>query len=130
MATYRGSADVLIVDGFDVNGQVSSLCSQAFYDDCFAALRPGGVFVANLLICDENADIYLRRIQGSFGDRVLILPLREDDNLVVFAFENARPMARMNELFDRAEALKVMYGLAFPVFVDAMTCASSFELAP
>ena len=62
-----------------MNGQASSLCSRAFYDDCFAALRPGGVFVANLLSCDENADIYLRRIQGSFGDRVLILPSWEPE---------------------------------------------------
>ena len=30
--------DVLLVDGFDSQGQAASLCTQRFYDDCFQAL--------------------------------------------------------------------------------------------
>ena len=39
--------DVLLVDGFDSQGQAASLCTQRFYDDCFQALSPEGIMVAN-----------------------------------------------------------------------------------
>jgi hypothetical protein len=29
-----------MVDGFDIGGQASALCTQRFYDDCFSALTP------------------------------------------------------------------------------------------
>lgn len=32
--------DVLLVDGFDHDGQPAALCSARFYDDCLAALSP------------------------------------------------------------------------------------------
>lgn len=49
-------ADVLLVDGFDIDGQPPGLCSQRFYDDCYQALTASGVLVVNL--CgDENRPI-------------------------------------------------------------------------
>ena len=117
VAAHRATADVLIVDGFDANGQAPSLCTQSFYDDCFAALRPGGILVVNLLGDDESTDVYLQRIQASFGDTVLTIRLGEDGNVVVFGFQDAQPPRRNDELVARAQALKAMYELAFPLFV-------------
>lgn len=116
LATHKGSAEVLIVDGFDANGQVSSLCSQAFYRNCFAALRPGGVFVANLLRFRKNTGVYLTRIRASFGNAVRVLTSGEDGNLVVFGFKDARTLRQNRKQIDRAQALKATYGLPFPVF--------------
>ena len=39
--------DALLIDGFDLKGQPPALCSSAFYDDCAAALAPGGVLAVN-----------------------------------------------------------------------------------
>ncbi|MDO8413984.1 MAG: transferase, partial [Gallionellaceae bacterium] len=37
--------DVLMVDGFDADGLPAQLCSQQFYDDCFASLADNGIMV-------------------------------------------------------------------------------------
>src|SRR3546814_10976874 len=43
--------DILLVDGFDKDGQPAQLCSLEFYRDCPSRLNPGGVLVVNL--CDH-----------------------------------------------------------------------------
>src|SRR5438105_2059437 len=63
-----GAVDVLLVDGFDQNGQPAGLCSQAFYDDCHRALAPGGVLVVNLHVDDADHDACTRRIAAAFPD--------------------------------------------------------------
>ncbi len=79
------TTDVLLVDGFDQTGQPAQLCSQAFYDDCFQALAPGGVMVANLHA--DHADVYLfvERIAESFEGNAMQVLAEEKGNCVVFA---------------------------------------------
>lgn len=44
------SFDILMVDGFDKDGQPDQLSSSSFYEDCFQALTPDGIMVVNLLV--------------------------------------------------------------------------------
>ena len=37
--------DVLLIDGFNQDGQARQLCSAEFYAHCYAKLRKGGVLV-------------------------------------------------------------------------------------
>jgi spermidine synthase len=76
--------DVLLVDGFDDQGQPARLCSQRFYDDCSAMLQPGGVLVVNLHLGHPRYEIFLDRIRRSFGD-ILIVNDGERSNSIVFA---------------------------------------------
>ena len=76
--------DVLLVDGFDDQGQPARLCSQRFYDDCLAMLQPGGVLVVNLHHGHPRYEIFLDRIRRSFGD-ILIVNDGELSNSIVFA---------------------------------------------
>lgn len=78
----RRQADVLLVDGFDVDGQPPGLCSQDFYDDCYRHLAPGGIFVANLW---EKHRLCKSRIRRSFGDEVVVVQTECGDNRAVFA---------------------------------------------
>ena len=82
VARSRGKTDVLIVDGYDADGQPPELCSQAFYNDCFRALTPSGLMVVNLCDCDD--ELSMSRISNSFGDQIFTI-LPEDGNAVVFA---------------------------------------------
>lgn len=77
--------DVLLVDGFDHEGQPPQLCSQAFYDDCYAALAPGGVMVANLHIDHPEHDLFTARIARSFRGNALQVLASEKANCIVFA---------------------------------------------
>ena len=49
VAENAESADVLLVDGFDDGKQPAALCSQAFYDAAYAALRSKGVMAVNFM---------------------------------------------------------------------------------
>ncbi|AMP16451.1 fused MFS/spermidine synthase [Collimonas pratensis] len=82
--------DVLLVDGFDRSGQPPQLCSQAFYDDCYQALAQGGMMVVNLLGSSSDTDLYLDRIQHSFGGAAIAVDARESGNRIVFACKGER----------------------------------------
>lgn len=75
--------DVLVVDGFDAEGQPPELCSQSFYDNCYTALCSEGLMIANL--CDSQDNLHLARIHRSFGDNVLVATFEDGTNKVVCA---------------------------------------------
>ncbi|HJV68162.1 transferase [Ideonella sp.] len=77
--------DVLVVDGFGPDGQPARLCSQRFYDDCAEMLQPGGVLVVNLHRGHRHYDVFIDRIQRSFGGSALAVEDSEGSNGIVFA---------------------------------------------
>ena len=77
--------DVLLVDGFDRDGQPPALCSQRFYDDCFAALADGGVLVVNLHYDHPDYPLLADRIARSFGGNAVEVLAGEKSNAIVFA---------------------------------------------
>jgi spermidine synthase len=88
---YNASSqlDVLVVDGFDRQGQPAQLCSQSFYDHCYNALAPDGVMVVNLLHAELGNDIFLDRIRHSFDDAVIVVDALDSMNKIVFACKGA-----------------------------------------
>ncbi|MEI8171074.1 MAG: transferase [Rhodoferax sp.] len=82
--------DVLMVDGFDGQGQAPSLCTQAFYDDCFSALSPDGVMVANLHHDHPAHGVFSGRIRLAFEGNVLEIASKEKSNSILFAHKGGR----------------------------------------
>lgn len=85
MQTEAPGFDVLLVDGFDQDGQPAALCAQRFYDDCFAALPDGGVLVVNLHYDDPDYTVYADRISRSFGGNAVEVLSEDQSNSIVFA---------------------------------------------
>ena len=81
--------DVLLVDGFDRDGQARQLCSAAFYDACRGALRTGGVLVVNLCADDTGYGSYVARICDSFFGKAVVVEADDGDNKIVFAHKSA-----------------------------------------
>jgi spermidine synthase len=77
--------DVLLVDGFNSQGQPARLASQRFYDDCHGSLQPGGILVANLHCGHQHYEVFLDRIRRSFSGSVLVVDDGELSNSIVFA---------------------------------------------
>lgn len=76
--------DVLLADGFDPTGQPAALCTQAFYDDCFRALAPGGVLVVNLHYDHPEHELYIGRIAHSFrGNAMQVLSVDKSNSIVL-----------------------------------------------
>lgn len=82
--------DVLLVDGFNSQGQAPSLCSQTFYDDCFAALSPQGLMVVNLHHDDPNHPLFTGRIRQAFDDNLFEVASQEKSNSLLFARKGQR----------------------------------------
>lgn len=85
VARQSNELDVLLVDGFDAEGQPPELCSQEFYDACRDALTGYGVMVVNL--CGWGDRINISRIRNAFDDCVLVVTPHEGGNRVVFAWK-------------------------------------------
>lgn len=80
--------DVLMVDGFDTTGLPDELCSQQFYDDCFASLADNGIMVANLWSNNGLHGALASRIETSFAGRVVMVNADDSPNQIVLAFKN------------------------------------------
>jgi spermidine synthase len=95
VARAKNEFDVLLVDGFDHQGQPPELCSQAFYDDCSQALNASGILGVNL--CEwEGGQINFYRIRQSFRNRALVVRAEEDENKLVFAYKDEAMWKRTN----------------------------------
>jgi spermidine synthase len=81
--------DVLIVDGFDSGGLPAPLCSQSFYDNCYAALADDGILAVNLWGGYPHFDDYLERIHNSFSDRVAMVGTEESVNKIILAVKDS-----------------------------------------
>ena len=79
--------DVLLVDGFDLEGLPKALRSQRFYDNCADVLQAGGLLVANLHHDRRHCDTYVERIRRSFAGAVLLVDDSDASNRVVFAWK-------------------------------------------
>lgn len=77
--------DVLLVDGFDHEGQPSALCSQRFYDDCRTILRADGMLVVNLHTAHPEFALHAGRIERAFDGDVLLVSDSECSNTIAFA---------------------------------------------
>ncbi|MEK7361281.1 MAG: fused MFS/spermidine synthase, partial [Pseudomonadota bacterium] len=100
---HAESADVLLVDGFDDGKQPATLCTQAFYDAAYAALRPGGVMAVNFMAEEKKLDVFLQRIEKSFDERVIRLKAADRVNLIAFAFKRHPSELAWSELKKRAQ---------------------------
>ena len=98
--------DVLLVDGFDKDGQPSQLCSIEFYDRCHSALRAGGILVVNLCADDAGCSLCIGRINDSFAGKTLVVDADEGENKIVFARKDAAFPPTFSELTERLRALE------------------------
>ncbi len=85
--TLAPQYEVLLVDGFDHEGQPAALCTAHFYDDCFAALPAGGVLAVNLHYDHPDYPVLYARISRSFGGNAVEIISLEKSNSIVFGLK-------------------------------------------
>jgi spermidine synthase len=105
------SCDVLVVDGFVNGSPAKDLCTRSFYDSAFAALRPGGVMVANFMSDDKRIETYCGRIEESFRRNPTLLLAEEEDNVVAFAPRGGPRRIPWAALKARARAAQRLFDL-------------------
>ncbi len=114
VARHEAGADVILMDAFDRDGLAPSLSTRDFHAAARGALRKSGVLVANLVGEDRRRAAHLEQIQAAFEGNVVLVPVEEDGNHVVFAFRDPGFEPRWRRIESRAQAMRKRYGLDFP----------------
>jgi spermidine synthase len=108
--------DVILADACDRAGVAPECDTLEFYRRAYHRLSPGGVFVANLCV-DTPGSAQIRRIRTVFGDHCMTLRVKQDGNVIVFAFKEPRLPVHWTRLEAAGIALKRQFGLDFPRYV-------------
>lgn len=111
VATPGRSLDVLLVDMFDALGIAVSSSSADFYRNARSALAARGLLVANLSGAMPERVAHLVLIRNAFDDNVLVSPVEDGCNHVVFAFHDRSATPRWKWINAQARALEKHYGI-------------------
>ena len=85
LAATRRRFDLILVDGFDSDGNAGMLETVPFYLNCRGRLGAGGLLAANLLTRRRSVWPVVRRLREAFEERVKVLPPCGAGNTVAIA---------------------------------------------
>ncbi len=108
---HPGSADVILLDGFDAGNQVEALATQTFYAACRRVLKPGGILVVNLWGRDSEFAEYFARLTRAFDGEVGWISVQDKTNVIVLAFGEPGAPARLDAMRPQLADLSKRYGL-------------------
>ena len=115
------SVDWMWVDCYDGRGRVGALESAEFYAAAHAALRPRGVFVANMWSSVTRYRGGLRRLRAVFGnDNIVLLSAIATENVTVIATKSPLPALDSRAIQARARALQAEHKLPFERWLKAL----------
>lgn len=97
LAAMPASADVLMLDGFDIHGLPPALGSASFYAACRGALVDGGVLVTNIFTYDPQWQAMLARLDAAFGAQVCWFDDIAGNNHVIYALHHAARQAQRRQ---------------------------------
>lgn len=112
----EGGFDAIVLDCFDPEGYSPSVTTRAFFLDAKDALTKRGVLVSNLVGTKDERVAQLDLVRAAFGDNIVLLPDKEDGNLVAFVFRDPNFEPRWRWMAREAPALAARHGLDFPRF--------------
>lgn len=129
LETTEKGIDVLLVDAFDKTGFAPSLANREFFENAFAKLAGNGVLVINLAGEKDTYAGLIGEVMHVFDDQVIVIPVPDDGNHVLYAFKEHYFEPRWRWLHNYAKELRAKFGLDFPAFVQKMERSSKLGLA-
>ena len=120
---HPGSADIILLDGFDAGNQVAELATQTFYTACRRVLKPGGVLVVNLWGRDADFAEYFARLTRAFDGEVGWISVQDKTNVIVFAFAEPGGPARLDAVRPQLADLSKRWGLDLRAFAHTFQWA-------
>lgn len=129
LAEAAKGIDVLLVDAFDTRGVAPALSCREFFDDAARKLAGRGVLVVNLAGERERYGDLISMAMAAFDDRVIVMPIAEDGNHLLLAFNDPAFAPQWRHLRNRARQLQAKYALDFPAFVDRLAQADARDVA-
>lgn len=110
-AQAHESADVIMLDAFEGDDMVGSLCKAEFYSNLRNHLSSGGMLVVNA--CGPSSYAHIQLIRECFEGNVACVDVGEDNNHIVFAFNTPDCFFDADALEEKAHVLKARLGFEF-----------------
>jgi len=118
VARLESSKDVILADACNRVGVAPELGTIAFYRDAYGCLSRRGVFVTNLCGDRNSCAAHVAKIRAVFGDDLMTLRVRQDGNVIVFAFKQRYVEIDWEQMAATAVRLRRTFGLNFPGYVQ------------
>ncbi|MEY2632849.1 MAG: hypothetical protein RIR00_1503 [Pseudomonadota bacterium] len=118
-ATAKG-IDLLLVDAFDRTGFAPDLANLEFFELAWRQLSGKGVLVVNLAGDKASYEGLIGVALQAFDQQVIVIPVPEDGNHILFAFKERHFAPRWRWLQGFAKELRARHGLDFPDFVEIL----------
>lgn len=109
--------DVVMVDAFDAIGLAPTLATTDFYAQAARRLSPSGLLVMNFSGDPARYRTHTERIRAAFGGSRLLVPVLEEDNLLLFASNQWIPLLTSAKYENRAQRLQSRLDLEFPRYL-------------
>lgn len=120
IASSKERPDVIMMDAFDRHGFSRSTANQVFYDRVREVLAGSGVLVANLAGDKDERTAHLAMLGEAFDDNLIVVPVRDGGNQVVFAFRDCHFQPRWKWIDSQARELDKRYRLDFAAFANKL----------
>lgn len=119
--SHANTVDALCVDLYDQDAASPMLDSAAFYRQCFALLREGGVMTVNLFGRDASFERSAKSVAKAFGQtadsqNVFSMQPTKEGNTVLVGMKGMS-LPERDVLVARAENIKALYKLPAPKWV-------------
>ena len=106
MLSGNTAFDYILCDGFDPDARAGALDTEAFYQACRARLHNNGLLCTNLLNHDQRLPLSKARLNAAFDNRTAIFGACPGGNTVAFARGDEPVDVTLDEMRERASALK------------------------
>lgn len=123
--TLRSKVDVVLVDAFDATGIATSLPQSKFYPCAATQLSRNGVLAMNFSGQGDRYVDNIRAIRRAFRNRMVLVPVQDNENLVLFAMKRPVPRAITKELDAAATRLQMQLQLEFPRYLQKICKGNS-----
>jgi spermidine synthase len=118
LAGLGDKVDIILHDGYNVDGLAPALSSEQFYQSCRNVLAPNGVLVSNLWGDGCDLDPVMARIHEVFRTQSCWCNAIGTQNRIVFSANDIDVVMTGSELGKLALQLDERYGLEFSALVD------------
>ena len=118
MASATETFDLILVDGFDADGQTGGLERVLFYQDARQRLMPNGLLVCNFLSRSPNFLQSCLALDSAFVGRSRLLPQTPGGNVIALGAASEAVSLNENALHARAAWLQEQTGLDLTSLVE------------
>lgn len=114
--------DLLLVDAYDQTGMAASVSVQAFFDACAGLLTADGIMSINLWGSDKLLfNQSMTRINQSFEDRTMILPVENKGNVIGLATMKTVTPAYLKKLKATVDQKEAQLNIKLPRSLQQLT---------